>query len=72
MFFLRLESSDGTSEHDIERVFIKGGEFFFLTSLVVVTLSRNILYHAFSCLVRVCKKFRSSNPKMNHANGECH
>ena len=69
----RLGFSDGASEHGIELwVFVKGGEFFFFTSLVVITLSRNTPHHAVSCLVRVWKKFKSWTPKMPHASGECH
>lgn len=70
MFCLRLGSSDGACEHGIDlRVFVKDGEFF-LTRFVIITLSRNTLHHAVSCLVRVWKKFRSWTPKMHHASSE--
>lgn len=72
MFCLRLGSSDGASEHGIDLwVFIKGGEFFF-NRFVAITLSRNTLHHAVSCLVRVWKEFRSWTPKMHHTSSECH
>jgi hypothetical protein len=44
----------------------------FLAGFVVISLSRNALYHVFSCLVRIWNKFWSWNPKMHHASGECH